>query len=361
MPEMDGLDLIRFIRRKGLNIKVIVLSGYDDFAYVKEAIKLGVENYLLKPINKDELSLTLLNTIDKIESESVKESFEIESKDVFKQNLLYRWVSNNISIRELNERASLIGIDLKLNDFMVVTINTLDALSTQKNSPAGNAVFNICSASLPMDISPSIFYDLNNNIIMLFSHCDIISKKPIILEFLNKCIKAINVILKVNVFTALGSIEHDYQLVYRSYSTSRDLQEYSLIYAPNTILDHCNIKKSSINKYKNIKFDMEVLNEHLMCKRKDKAFLLIEELFNHVLLIDGITPGDIQNISVEILYNISSSYKKAVRNDNIPHDLEILFSDVTRIKTSSQLIDWIKMILSKTIDYLAFCEENQNP
>jgi two-component system response regulator YesN len=126
-------------------------------------------------------------------------------------------------------------------------------------------------------------------------------------------------------------------------------------------LDYCNIKKPSINKYKNISIDLEILNEHLVCKRKDKAFQLIEELFNHVLLIDGITPGDIQNISVEILYNISSSYKKAVRNENIPHDLEILFSDVTKIKTSSQLISWIKMILSKTIDYLSFCEENQNP
>ena len=361
MPEMDGLDLIEFIRQKNLNIKVIVLSGYDDFNYVKGAIKLGVENYLLKPVNKEELSLTLLNTIKKIESESYKEIYEIKSKDVFKQNLLYRWVSNNISIRELHERASLIGIDLKSGDFMVVTINTLDALSFQKNNLAGNAVYNICSVAITEDISPMIFYDLNNNIIMLFSDNDIIAKKHSILEFLHRCVKDINDLLKINVFTALGSIEHDYQNVYKSYFSSKDLQEYSLIYAPNSILDYYNNKKSAINKHKNINFDLEVLNEHLIYKRKDKAFLLIEDFFNQIFLIDGITPGDIQNISLEILYNISSSYKKAVRNNSIPRDLEILFSDITKIKTSRELIDWIKMILSKTIDYLAFREENENP
>src|SRR5690349_16006765 len=51
MPYMDGIELIKKIRQEEINIKIIILSGYDDFEYVREAAKHGIENYLLKPIN----------------------------------------------------------------------------------------------------------------------------------------------------------------------------------------------------------------------------------------------------------------------------------------------------------------------
>ncbi len=48
MPQMDGLEVIRYIRNKGLEIKIIVLSCHDEFPYVKEAMFLNADEYLLK-------------------------------------------------------------------------------------------------------------------------------------------------------------------------------------------------------------------------------------------------------------------------------------------------------------------------
>lgn len=48
MPEMDGVDLIRCARQSGVDSVFLVISNYDDFAYVKEAMKLGAAEYLLK-------------------------------------------------------------------------------------------------------------------------------------------------------------------------------------------------------------------------------------------------------------------------------------------------------------------------
>lgn len=52
MPGMNGLELIRIIRERKLNIEVIVLSGYDDFEYCRQAIQYHVYDYLLKPVDK---------------------------------------------------------------------------------------------------------------------------------------------------------------------------------------------------------------------------------------------------------------------------------------------------------------------
>ncbi|SEN66571.1 Helix-turn-helix domain-containing protein [Mesobacillus persicus] len=55
MPEMTGLQLLKIIKEKGMSPVVIVISAYSEFEYAQEALRLGVVNYLLKPIGKKKL------------------------------------------------------------------------------------------------------------------------------------------------------------------------------------------------------------------------------------------------------------------------------------------------------------------
>ncbi|TDQ37737.1 AraC family two component transcriptional regulator [Aureibacillus halotolerans] len=66
MPQMDGLELAEYIARHFPKIHVVILSGYDEFSYAKKAISLGVEEYLLKPINLNELEQTMSRLSEKI-------------------------------------------------------------------------------------------------------------------------------------------------------------------------------------------------------------------------------------------------------------------------------------------------------
>ena len=59
MPYMDGLTLAERIRQKYPSIKIVIFSGYDDFEYAKQAIKLNVTEYILKPVNVEELTAIL--------------------------------------------------------------------------------------------------------------------------------------------------------------------------------------------------------------------------------------------------------------------------------------------------------------
>ena len=66
MPFMDGLALSRAIRRTMPWIHIVILSGYSDFDYAKQAITLGVEEYLLKPVTVEELRSVLDRIRDKL-------------------------------------------------------------------------------------------------------------------------------------------------------------------------------------------------------------------------------------------------------------------------------------------------------
>ena len=110
MPVMTGLELLRELRKNGKHTKTIVLSGYDDFHYVKEANLYGIENYLLKPVEEKELEETLLHLIERLESEQRQQRQMQESYRLLRDNILCRWLEGTISREEWEARAEFLEL-----------------------------------------------------------------------------------------------------------------------------------------------------------------------------------------------------------------------------------------------------------
>ena len=93
MPVHDGLYLTERIKREYENVKVLILSGYSDFEYAKSAIHLGVEDYLLKPVDFNELTKSVILILKKIEEErkicQLKQDFEGQKIDQFFNDLIF--------------------------------------------------------------------------------------------------------------------------------------------------------------------------------------------------------------------------------------------------------------------------------
>lgn len=89
MPEMNGIEFIEYVRRNFINeIKFIVLSGYYEFEYAKKAIRYNVTDYILKPIQTDELIKVLDSFRDKyIDQEKQKNVQKIKDKAVYDRYL----------------------------------------------------------------------------------------------------------------------------------------------------------------------------------------------------------------------------------------------------------------------------------
>lgn len=74
MPVMDGLALCSQISHIYPDVKIVILSGYDEFIYAQQAMKFGVSQYLLKPIVKEELTEALDRVVEVIENRMSKSS-----------------------------------------------------------------------------------------------------------------------------------------------------------------------------------------------------------------------------------------------------------------------------------------------
>ncbi|MEG2987618.1 MAG: response regulator, partial [Lachnospiraceae bacterium] len=103
MPNMDGLAMLQKLRQQGIHCKTVVLTAYADFDYAKQAIELGIENYLLKPIKILELKKTLQQVEDAIAREQMREElYTIEN--VFRSGLQGRLMIDATLKQALSEK-----------------------------------------------------------------------------------------------------------------------------------------------------------------------------------------------------------------------------------------------------------------
>jgi len=119
MPFMDGLALSNLVSKELPNTKIIIISGYDDFEYARQAIRIGVEQYLLKPITKVMLIKTLAEVQQKISSEREQEDYmakfrqEVQEYEQFsRRHFFEQVVAGELSVEEIYEKAGQLGIPI---------------------------------------------------------------------------------------------------------------------------------------------------------------------------------------------------------------------------------------------------------
>ncbi len=152
MPQMDGMTLIQHAKKIHPDLRCIVISAHDQFEYIKQALQLGVENYLLKPINPNELNDTLNKTLKNMEQNLNNAHYtpSMISSEVlaFRTNILDRWINGNIQDFELYERGQLVHINLTDPEYLVCVIKINHAIDVDMAFSVGNALLNTAYSDL---------------------------------------------------------------------------------------------------------------------------------------------------------------------------------------------------------------------
>jgi len=129
MPFMDGLQLSKIIRERMPWIKIIILSGHDEFEYAQKAIGLGVNDYLLKPVTVQKLQTTLQKLALQLDKER-KEQAEIkrlqeqmeDHRNLLRERLLFKIAVGAVSPADAVEQGQMLGLDLIARQYLVILL-----------------------------------------------------------------------------------------------------------------------------------------------------------------------------------------------------------------------------------------------
>ena len=130
MPFMDGLQLGKIVREQMPWIKIIILSGHDEFEYAQQAINLGVTEYLLKPITVQDMHKVLQKLASQLDQErraqenlkKMQEQLE-ENQAMLRERLLLKVVTGAVGSTEAIEKGQNLGLDLIARCYLIVLLN----------------------------------------------------------------------------------------------------------------------------------------------------------------------------------------------------------------------------------------------
>ena len=243
MPYMDGLSLIEKVHSKYPTVKLLIFSGFDDFEYAKEAIRLGVSEYILKPINSEELS-GIFNKIKKnldLEIENRRDIARL--RENYKTNLPI--IKNQFLINLLNSKLSKAEIDLRLKEYEIDLNEALKyqaacvdieyekmlidpKLGLQKELVA-LSVMNLLKDKIEEYYRVSVFNSLVDDRILIIIAIDEKNKNINLIDLLRAICKESIRVLGVSISLGLGDKKNDILELSLSYQESLEAIGYKQI------------------------------------------------------------------------------------------------------------------------------------
>lgn len=221
MPRLTGLELIKEIREINSKTKFIILTGYDEFAYAKEAIKYGVESYILKPINEEELQETLVKMVRDLDNKKKE-----KNKVLDKNTKLIEYIEGKLNEKYIYDMKNLLSIDIKDKAYTVSNIN----ISRKYKDGIYINVSEILERYT--EDKYEVLHKYDDEAILINSWDKEISRAEIINyyeDIKDKLIKESN----EEIFISIGDIVFDIKELSKSYSTAKKLKKYILTEGTN--------------------------------------------------------------------------------------------------------------------------------
>ncbi|WP_394884061.1 response regulator, partial [Clostridium tertium] len=230
MPKLTGLELISEIRKINSKTRFTILTGYDEFAYAKEAIKYGVESYILKPINEEELEEVMASIVRSLDYKKKEKNILLD-----KNRKLIQYLEEILDENFIYDMKDSISIDIYNKIYTVANIKFMKKEDEEDRVDIEDIVDGYTNDRY------EILYKYDDQAILINSWDKNISRNEIINYY--EGIKE-NLIKesKKEIFMSIGDTVFDIKDIRKSYKVANDLKKYILTEGTNKCIYKENIR-----------------------------------------------------------------------------------------------------------------------
>lgn len=265
MPFMNGLKLLGEIRKLSSRTRCIILSGYDEFEYARTALKLDVEEYILKPIDEEQFHQALIN--------AGKHLDEIDQKRAGSMGEKISWHRFLKGKLKKEEEAPFYEMLPKMEENIKVyaALMKIDT-GTLENGESLNEIQRELQKSL-MEIK-TIYLAPDLLFLLLYTEKSVENQE--ILEFYSSFQNSLESSYGIMSFLTLSDATEDYTMLPECYKMASKLQKYRMLEGYGSCIDESHIKD---RKSADVVIDEILLRKTILKKDKEGALNYIEDLF----------------------------------------------------------------------------------
>lgn len=379
MPFMNGLQLAEAIRERFPTIKLIILTGHDEFEYAQRAIKLHIDEYVLKPFSAQELINALLKVKGQIQEEVAhRENVQLlmehyrKSMPVLKENFLATLMNRKLPREEVYEKAANYGIELSGQSFVAAVMSIDGVLIPEEELENREELSKSVSLKYSPDQALKYFALLNiteeivdkHRLGLVFMHDDQVvvlsvresENREIALQETMKVLEEVrqNVekYLKFTLTVGIGTVMKDVTKISYSYEDAVLALDYRLILGNNRIISIDDVEMRSVEK---VRFDD--VKEHALTRcikvgTNQEIRETMDELFQG---IEGaVSVKDYQIYLLEILTCILKAAKDSNLNvDEVFGDNFIPFTEINKFTSLEEAKHWLAELCASMMNHIA--------
>lgn len=249
MPYVDGIELARYVHENHPDTKTVIVSGYDEFEYAKQAVRYQVMEYILKPITPTELMEVLNRAREALDEESARNKTMKKLKGAYVSNrpllqgrFLNRLLRGSERAEGLEAKMEELGISLQ-GDFYNTAIVEGDDLSPFLSQYSGVrdelalfSIYNITQELIEREELGVVFQDMDGQTVIIFCGADqeeLSRRMETILEEIQQTIKGL---LLIETTVGIGQTVTDVRRLYQSFEESRKIMEMKFLLGGGQIL-----------------------------------------------------------------------------------------------------------------------------
>ena len=323
MPKMTGLELISNLKKINHNAKFIVLSAFQEFQYAKEAISMGAENYLTKPIDEDEL----IQTIEEVKKKIEKIKLEKVDTKIFKNDLILKLICNKNN-DEVLDRLKLEGVNLNYKSLCVVIVEFAEDVNIN------NLILNHID-----NLDYEYCVNLQNQILI------IMDKESVNKDALRNLKDDLSSIINEQIYISRGKYVDSIDNLNCSYQSAKDIHEYKLVYPNISWIREYKEKSYNLENIDYIDFDH--LKKLLLNKDNKESLNYIESIFSKLKNDENLTVKQIKTKSIEVFLNVYNYFNDSKIIKGLDLYLEKVINSVNLDQIQIELNNMIKHRQSK--------------
>ncbi|RBW69721.1 response regulator [Bacillus taeanensis] len=362
MPFMNGLEMARIVKEKYPEIKVILLTGYEDFKYAQEAIKVRAFDYILKPIDSDALVAKVKLAADEWEKEQKKDKQIQEGMPLLHAQFFKKLIYNGIEPNRVKKEMTDLGIKLNGSKFAVLLIK-VDDLQQLNGKNYKEAVQRICSNVFKNKIEGIVFeWDGDELAAVLPFSQQLIENNEGIHDIAEQIRFHVKNHLNTTVTIAVGNVYQSLTGIVLSYQSARTAMD----------LRHM-IGKDTVFSIKNFTFPMQVnsmnlneLEEELVEKvtlgLSHEVLTVLEEMNNQLIDQKFIRLHEIRLMAIRIvvlLFHETEKWTKQFEESNL--DLTSSYNKMMQMQTVEEIFNEISDIAVRLASYANTQRKSKEP
>ena len=350
MPYMDGMELARNLRKLYPNIRIIIFSGFDEFEYAKEAIRLEAEEYILKPIDADELKAVfsrvheaLDRDIDEKLNVAKLENYYMDSLPLLQEDFFASLVEGRVTEDRIDKLLSDYRIDLGGPFYLIAIVH----ISTSSVPEGMNPVFLSVSVRKLLEerMDPKWgcrFFSYMGSTVMI---AQLASRKDAS-AFTDECDRLCRLaesICKAKVTIGIGSLVDNLTSIRDSYQRGRDAVSYRVLYGHTKAI---NISEISPMEREEPSEETDSLSD-VFKKMKMSDRETVDEAARRYIESNMGQQGTIQNYRFFVMELVSEVYKFVKNNQLDVNEVFDMKEDVyAKVQQMSreELSDWFSGI-----------------